>query len=373
MVRTRQSNSKPVETLPRTVSNWEKPVRTPHPAPGSTASEPGDPGVDPAPGQPRYQDPPWGQVWRTTARVLARRWRLRVVVGAVVLLAIASLALGYRVLFPPSAEPAAPARPQVPRSDPGPVVAPPDPISAADVARAQVAQWIVDNVGTSGVLACDTATCAELEALNYPATALVPLTRDNGEIRSADLVVVTAAVEALLGPRLAQLTAERPVAVAGSGEATIELRVVAPDGPVEYRRRANADLRDRRSAGTQVAQVTGLQLDPVAAEQLRSGQVDARILTVLPALLADHTLTVQGFSASPAEPAGAPLRVLDIARVDGADVSAEHSGTAAVIRFLNAQWPPFLPASTHLMDGSDGQLLRISYPAPSPLGLLGTG
>lgn len=352
MARARES-SPATETQPR-ISNWEKPVRAQSPAP------------DPARPEGSYQNPPWPTVVWTTVRVLSRRWPFRLAILAVAGLLVAGLVVGYRALFltdsPSGGRPS------------GPSVAAGGPVSAAATARAEAATWASANIADTAVLACDTATCAELQARGYPATALVGLTADARDIRRADLVVVTAAVEALLGRRnLAALTAAQPVAVFGSGDAVIELRAVAPGGPDAYERRATQDRRQRAAAGAQLNQTPRLELAPSAGEQLRAGRVDARLLTVLPALLADHTLTVDSFLVTAAEQPGAPLRVMDIARVDGADVAADRAGTVDIIRFLNAQWPPFLPASAEVVDGPNGPVLRISYPAPSPLGLLGNG
>ncbi|HEX2499156.1 MAG TPA: hypothetical protein VHO00_10160 [Actinomycetes bacterium] len=351
VARARESNPA-TETQPR-VSNWEKPARPQSPTPDPTRSE------------RSYQNPSWPTVVWTTVRVLARRWPFRLAIFVIAGLVVAGLVLGYRALFLTSTRAGEPPG--------GPSVAAGGPVSAAAAARTEVATWASENIADTAVLACDTATCAELQAHGYPATALVPLTADSGDVRRADLVVVTAAVRALIGRNLAALTAAQPIAVFASGEAAIALRAVAPAGPKAYERRASVDRRQRAAAGTQLGRTPRLELTPTAGEQLRGGRVDARILTVLPALLADHTLTVESFLVSAAEPRGAPLRVMDIARVDGADVAVDQAGTVDIIRFLNAQWPPFLPAGAEVVDGPDGPVLRISYPAPSPLGLLGNG
>lgn len=358
MARARGSNSKSVETLPP-VSNWEKPIRAQTPA-----DEPA-----PAPAETSYENPPWSKVWLTTIRVMTRRWRFRVVLIAFVGLVIAALLLGYRALFPAADSPAA-ERPAANSLAPGAAA---DPVVAAEQARTAAVSWVAINLSRTSVLACDRATCAELEAHGYPATALVPLTADAGEIRRADLAVVTAAVQTVLGRNLPELTASQPLAVFGAGEAAIELRVVTPDGPDGYEQRAAIDRRQRAGAGAQLARSSRLELAPEAGEELRAGRVDTRILTVLPALLADHRLAVQQFSVSPEEPPGSPLRILDVARVDDNAVAADDAGTESIIRFLNAQWPPFLPSWAEVVDAPAGRVLRITYPAPSPLGLLGSG
>lgn len=350
MARARESS--PATQSQPSVSNWEKPARPQSPTP------------EPAGAAGSYQDPPWPTVVWTTVRVLARRWPFRLAIFAVAGLLVAALVIGYRALFLTSS----------PAEQPGgPSVTAGGPVSAAAMARTEVATWASSNIADTAVLACDTATCAELQAHGYPATALVRLAAGAGDIRRADLVVVTAAVKAQLGRNLGALTAPTPVAVFGSGEAAIELRAVAPAGPSAYARQATVDRRQRAAAGTQLSRTPRLELASSAGEQLRAGRVDGRILTVLPALLADHTLTVESFLVTAAERRGAPLRVMDIARVDGKDVAADQAGTVDIIHFLNAQWPPFLPASADVVNGPDGQVLRISYPAPSPLGLLGNG
>ena len=124
----------------------------------------------------------------------------------VVALLVAGLAVGYRAVFLTGSSSGEP-----------PSGAPGGPVSAAAVARTEAATWASANIADTAVLACDTATCAELQAHGYPATALVPLTAGSGDVRRADLVVVTAAVKAQLGRNLTALTAAQPLAVFGSG------------------------------------------------------------------------------------------------------------------------------------------------------------
>jgi hypothetical protein len=80
---------------------------------------------------------------------------------------------------------------------------------------------------------------------------------------------------------------------------------------------------------------------------------------------------ITGFGApAPGASAGVPLRTAYItaAAKPGAHHPAPLSTLSAVLR---AQRPPYLPASVQTVQISPGRaVLRVTYPAPSPLGLL---
>jgi hypothetical protein len=319
------------------------------------------------PAQPRrYENPPWPRVAWTSLRVLAKRGLgerrgRRVTLGLTMVLVLVAAGLGYLLLTPDTT----PSRP----ADAGSPSASPDPIAAADTTRSLAAAWIVENVAEGTIVACDPAACADLESSGYLATALVPL-RDNADVRQAELVVVTSAVRARLGATLDQLSAPTPLAVFGTSEAPVEVREISLDGPDGYQQRWAADRVDRLSAGRALARAHGLHLTRTARRQLLRGNVDTRILTTLPPLLAAHDLWISRFAASGPEGPDRVLRIAEIDHIDGSKIRDGAGPTAAAIGYFRTQRPPFVPSAVEVTSEAQGLVLRLAYPAPSPLGLL---
>jgi hypothetical protein len=326
------------------------------PAPAEEASQP-----------QRYDDPPWPRVVWTSLRVVAQR-RLgsrrgrRIVFGLAAVLVLATAGVGYVLLTPDST----PSRP----ADVGSPAASPDPIAEADTTRALAATWVVENVAEGTIVACDPATCADLESSGYLATALVPL-RDGADLRQAELVLVTSTVRARLGTTLDQLAAPTPLAVFGTPDAVVEVREISLDGPDGYQERWAADRTDRLSAGRALARARGLHLSRPARAHLLRGDVDTRILTTLPPLLAAHDLWISRFTTSGPEGSRGVLRIVEIDRIDGRKVGDGAGPAAAAVAYFRTQRPPFLPSTVEVSPEVQGIVLRVTYPVPSPLGLLG--
>jgi hypothetical protein len=232
------------------------------------------------------------------------------------------------------------------------------------------AAWIVENVAEGTIVACDPAACADLESMGYLATALVPLSIDNADVRQADLVMMTSAVRARLGPTLDQLVAPTPLAIFGTADASVEVREISLDGPDGYQQRWAADRADRLSAGRALAMARGLHLRGQARTQLARGNVDSRILTTLPPLLAAHDIWISRFAASGPEGSRGILRIVEIDHIDGRKIQDGAGRTAFVVGYFRSQRPPFLPSAVEVSSGAQGLVLRVTYPAPSPLGLL---
>jgi len=327
------------------------------------------PPVQPPPSEqlPRNDTPPWHRVVWTSLRVVARRRpgkrgaRL-IALGIASALVLAAAALGL-LLLPRDATPSPPA-------DAGSPSASRDAIADADTTRSLAVAWLVENVAEGTIVACDPAACADLESSGYLATALVPLRIDDADIRAAELVLVTSAVRARLGTILDQLTAPTPLAVFGTPEAPVEVREVSLDGPDGYQMRWAGDRADRLSAGRALARARSLHLSKQARLHLLRGSVDSRILLTLPPLLASHDISISRFAASGPEGSRGLLRTVEIDHIDGRNIRDAAGRTAAAIGYFRSQRPPFLPSTVEVSSGAQGLILRVTYPAPSPLGLL---
>jgi len=313
----------------------------------------------------RPGDPPWPRVVWTSLRVVAQRSlgtrsSRRIAVGLATVLVLAAAGLGYA--FTRDSTPSRPADSVSPSASP-------DPIADADTTRSLAAAWIVENVADGTIVACDPAACADLESSGYLATALVPL-RDNADIRQAELVLVTSAVRARLGATLDQLAAPTPLAVFGTSDAPVEVREISLDGPDGYQKRWAADRADRLSAGRALARARGLHLTGTARWNLLRGNVDTRILTTLTPLLAAHDIWISRFVASGPEGSRGVLRIVEIDHIDGRKIRDGAGRTAVAVGYFRTQQAPFLPSAVEVSPDAQGLVLRVTYPVPSPLGLL---
>ncbi len=168
----------------------------------------------------------------------------------------------------------------------------------------------------------------------------------------------------MFGTRLATVYAPQTVASFGSGAAQIDVRVIAPDGAAAYRTALAADLRARRVAGLQLLADPRVSVQASARSQLAAGRVDERLLMTLAALAAAEPVRIIAFADDgPGSSSGTPLRT--------AELAAPESAAQAMLAFLRAQRPPYLPARADLSRGPGGQwTLTMQFTAPSPLGLL---
>ena len=142
------------------------------------------------------------------------------------------------------------------------------------------------------------------------------------------------------------------------------MRAVAPDGAAAYRTALAADLQARRAAGPQLLGDPRVSVLAPARIQLADGSVDARLLITVAALAAAEPVRILGFAdAGPGSSSGTPLRT--------AEFVAPERTAQAMLAFVRAQRPLYLPARSSLSRGPDGQwTLTIQFTAPSPLGLL---
>ncbi len=125
------------------------------------------------------------------------------------------------------------------------------------------------------------------------------------------------------------------------------------------------ELADRARFGTSLASNPKVSTPPEVVAALRAGDVDPRLMTVIAALTAAHTITVAELLTVAGEPPGSALRTAVITTFD--DRSTSDPATAEALgQWLARQLPPYTPTLTPRA----GEPIRVSFPAPSPLGLL---
>jgi hypothetical protein len=313
--------------------------------------------------------PSWGTVLATTIRLWwQRRVRPRmgglrswVLTALVLVLAAAALsvALTRGVGHTRAASRGQPAGPAA--------------LKTAAVARMAAARWLVQQVASDAIVACDPQMCTVAQQAGLPASRLLVLDSGTSGPVSSDVLVATAAVRQEFGARLASVYAPDVLASFGRGSAQV-IRVVAPDGAAAYTASLRADQAARIAAGKQLLRNPRIHIAAGALPALANGRVDARLLTVFAALATLHSVRVLGFAAPPAGASpGLPLCAAYLAPA-GPGPRQRPGSVQTLVSFLQAQLPPYRPASiTEFRLPGGSPALRVEFAAPSPLGLLGKG
>jgi hypothetical protein len=233
------------------------------------------------------------------------------------------------------------------------------PLTQANRVRDQAAAWVASEVSAGAIVSCDPAMCAVLVRDGFPAANLLVLAPGAPDPLGSAVVLATSAVRAMFGSRLATVYAPLTEASFGTGQARIDVLAVAPDGAAAYRTALAADVRARRAAGLQLLADPRVSGPPAVRADLAAGRVDARLLITLAALAAAEPVRIQAFDGGgPGASPGTPLRT--------AEIAAPTATAQAMLAFVRAQRPPYLPARSGLSRGA----LTVEFTAPSPLGLL---
>jgi len=118
--------------------------------------------------------------------------------------------------------------------------------------RNRAAAWVADQVSRSAIVSCDPVMCQALEARGVSAASLLELRPGEADPLRSSIIVATAAVRGLIGPRLSSAYAPAVIASFGSGRRQISVRVVAPRGAAAYISALRADMLARKASGTQL-------------------------------------------------------------------------------------------------------------------------
>jgi len=239
-------------------------------------------------------------------------------------------------------------------------------LAAVAEARKQAVTWVVHQVSRAATVSCDAHLCADLAKARFPAANLFVLgTASNDPLRS-DLVVATADVRAQFHGRLA-VYAPYVIASFGSGGARIVIRRVFPGGAKHYHAVRYAALRDRMAAEAQLLTNGNITLSSAARTQLRGGEIDPRLPSLIALMAGRHSVRIVGFlSQSPGGGPASLLRWVDLA------LPAAQPARAADIRWMRwcirVQQAEYHPDWVQQITLPDGQaVLRIGYGAPSRL------
>ena len=233
--------------------------------------------------------------------------------------------------------------------------------SSAAASRSQAAAWVRQQVSPDVTVWCDPGMCRQLQRDGFPVARLEPLPRGARGPLSSGVVVATPAVSSQLGPRLSAVYAPQVIASFGTGVAQVAVRTIAPDGAAAFRSQLAAGMTALASVGRQLLGNKNIQASPAAGAELRAGQVDARLLTVLALLSAQLPVRLVSFTSAPGADPGAPLRAAEISVISAASRSA-------VVALLDAQQSPYRPAVT-VAGGGSRSMIALQFDAPASLNM----
>jgi hypothetical protein len=246
-------------------------------------------------------------------------------------------------------------------------------LAAVALARKQAANWVATQVNADEVIGCDPMMCTALEAAHIQASRLIMLGPSRPDPLGSEILLDTATLQAQFGPRLESVYAPVSLAAFGSGAARVQVRFMAPNGAHAYLAELAADVAARKAAGTEMLHNHSIHASPLARRQLIAGRVDTRLLVTLVTLAHRHPVDILSFGTSQAGASpGVPLRSAEIAGAPGPGRTPAAS-VQTLRSSISTQQPPYRPSAiVAVKTASRRTVLRVEYPAPSLLGLLGT-
>jgi len=246
-------------------------------------------------------------------------------------------------------------------------------VDPAVVAANQAARWVDAQVNHAVIVACDKPMCDALAAAGFPGRHLKHIWPNEPYPSHAQVVVVTAAVERQFGVKRNAEMAPPVLAVFGTGNTAISIRVVAPHGAAKLKDKLKANQRQLSSAGASLVNNKHVKASPLARQLLLGGRVDPRLMVVLTAVASVHPIDIVSFNAdAPGISPGVQYRTADLAPNNPAARMSVSDYTRFLSRTLAAEpgvYHPLVAATTHNFAGQS--VFRITFSAPSPLNLLG--
>jgi hypothetical protein len=341
------------------------------------------PGAVPAPrraaGPPARRpaaEPSWGTVLATTFRLWVQRrmaktrWRgLAGLLAAAILFGAGALTVALTRLVPVPGTSLGSGTAQGGPSTPASGGA----LAAVAAARKQAAAWVAMEVNHDEIIGCDPMMCAALQEAHIQANRLLMLGPSQPDPLGSEILMDTATLRSQFGRRLNSVYAPVSLAAFGAGTALVEVRVFAPDGAHAYLAQLAADVAARKSAGAEMARNPSIHAAPAARRQLAAGQVDTRLMETLVTLASSHPVDIISFGGRHAGASqGVPLRSAEITGAPGPG-STPAASIEQLRGFLNAQQTTYHPSAIYVVKTAPRPtVLRVGYPAPSLLGLLGT-
>jgi hypothetical protein len=244
-------------------------------------------------------------------------------------------------------------------------------VAAADAAAPleSACGWVVDNLNHGDRIIVDDAMWVDLVENGLAPSLLAGYGAigTGSDWRSYVYIVSTPALrDAGVSRGLASAVGRsQEIAGVGKGDDRIEVRRIGvhsdTEAPTDGR---SAQDEARAAAGGALAANPRIEAPPAAISQLRAGEGDERLQTVLATLAGAHRLEVGAFVTMPGEDvAGTPLRTVELASIDGRPIAAADPAVVEVVAFLGNQFPEFRPHQVSLVGRTSGEpRLRITFP-----------
>jgi hypothetical protein len=244
-----------------------------------------------------------------------------------------------------------------------------DAATEAAAPLASACGWVVDNLHDGDRIIVDDAMWVDLVENGLAPSLLAGYGAigTGSRWRSYGYIVSTPALrDGVVSLGLASaVDRSREIAGVGKGDNRIEVRRITTISESE----APADGQPaqdeaRTAAGDALAANPRIEAPAAAISQLRAGEVDERLTTVLATLAGAHRLEIGAFVAMPGENvAGAPLRTVELDSIDGRPIAASDPAVVEVVAFLGNQFPEFRPHQVSLVGRTSGEpRLRITFP-----------
>lgn len=237
--------------------------------------------------------------------------------------------------------------------------APVTPAATRNVAAA----WVAAQVTSAALMSCDPVMCRALKSYGIPAGQMLVLKPGMTNPLRSDVIVATPVLQSQIGANLSSIYAPGLLARFGSGDQQIDVRAIAPHGPIDYMSQVKADLAARKMSGTELARSSRIFASAAARRELAAGGVDSRLMTVITGLAASSPVHIVAFGQSGPSPAVAPFRSAELAQTNMQAMKTIVRGQRSPFRAMHM-------ASVRLRTGQF--VLRIDFAAPTPFGLLGS-
>ncbi len=220
-----------------------------------------------------------------------------------------------------------------------------------------LAAWLAGNLAPETTVRVEPLLWVELIRAGVPAERL----------QRSDGVGLDGPPPALLAERSGENDGLPLVAQFGDGPFAIDVRQRV-EVPVLLDAAIAAERVASQAFGSALVTNSNLVLDAAGRDDLGSGNVDSRLLTVLATAASEFSFTVDSFPrTNGSDEAGTlrTVRLLDIADVTPVRATDE-SDSIRLRDFFRYQLQPYRPLS----QGFDAGVLVVVYSAPSPVGLL---
>ena len=235
------------------------------------------------------------------------------------------------------------------------------PASATDTvegsAPSELAGWLAGNLAIETTVQVEPLLWVELVRAGVPATRLQRTDDVDSDLPPAALLAERSEENAEL-PLIASF-GEGPLAIDVRQRVNVVVLLVAAQA---------AEREASQEFGSNLAGNPNLSIDDAVRQDLGSGRVDSRLLTVLATAAAEFTFTIEAFPRTNGGDEVGTLRTVrigDVAILNPATATDEPE--ALRLRdFFRYQLLPYRPLS----QGFDAGVLVVVYSAPSPVGLL---